>query len=146
MIIEQVKSDIKDAMRAKDKVKLNTLRSLTAEVKQIEIDTRVDATDADVLAIIIKGVKTRQESAEQYKNADRSDLEEIELKEIEILRTYQPAQLTEDEIATLVDEAIASTGAESGKDMGKVMGALMGKTKGKADGGVVSRIVKEKLN
>ncbi len=145
-IIEQLKSDIKDAMRAKNKSLLTTLRSLSAELKQLEVDERREPTDEDAIAIVIKGIKTRQESATQYKDANRPDLEEVELAEIEILKTYQPAQMSEEEIIAVVEEAIAATGATSGKDMGKVMGALMPKTKGKADGALVSKIVKEKLN
>ncbi len=145
-IIEQLKSDIKDAMRAKNKSLLTTLRSLSAELKQLEVDQRREPTDEDAIAIVIKGIKTRQESATQYKDANRPDLEEVELAEIEILKAYQPAQMSEEEITAVVEEAIAATGATSGKDMGKVMGALMPKTKGKADGALVSKIVKEKLN
>ncbi len=145
-IAENIKNDIKDAMRAKEKTLLTTLRSLSAEIKQLEVDSRKEATDEDVTAIISKGIKTRQESAAQYREADRTDLEEIELAEIEIYKKYQPEQLSAEEIAALVDEAISSTGASSPKDMGKVMGALMSKVKGKADGSLVSSIVKEKLS
>lgn len=145
-IAEQIKNDIKDAMRAKDKPLLTTLRSLSAEFKQLEVDSRRELTDEDAVSIIAKGIKTRQESAAQYKDAGRTDLEEIELAEIEVYKKYQPKQMSEEEIAAVVDEAIASTGAESPKDMGKVMGALMSKVKGKADGSLVSKIVKEKLS
>ncbi len=145
-LIEQLQSDIKDAMRAKNKTLLTTLRSLSAEIKQLEVDERREATDEDAIAIVMKGIKTRQESATQYNDAGRSDLEEVELAEIEILKAYQPAQMSEEEITSIVKEVIAAVGASSPKDMGKVMGALMPKTKGKADGGLVSKIVKELLN
>lgn len=144
-ISEQIKADIKDAMRAKDKALLTTLRGLSAEIKQLEVDQRRDVTDEDVVAIVAKGIKTRQESATQYKDAGREDLESIELAEIEVFKKYQPEQLSEDEITVIVKEAIAATGASSAKEMGKVMGALMPKVKGKADGSLVNKIVKELL-
>ncbi len=144
-IVDQIKNDVKQAMRDKNKQLLTTLRSLSAEFKQIEIDTREDITEEQVLSILAKGIKTRQESEKQYSDANREDLAEIERSEIAIYQTYLPEQLSETEIEAIVDEAISQTGAASPKDMGKVMGALMSKVKGKADGGVVSAIVKSKL-
>ncbi len=144
-IVDQIKNDVKQAMRDKNKQLLTTLRSLSAEFKQIEIDTREDITEEQVLSILAKGIKTRQESEKQYSDANREDLAEIERSEIAIYQNYLPEQLSEAEIEAIVDEAIAQTGATSPKDMGKVMGALMNKVKGKADGGVVSSIVKSKL-
>ena len=144
-IFEQLQSDIKDAMRAKDKEKLTALRSLSAEIKQKALDSKEEITDAMVIDIVTKGIKTRQDSATQYQEADREDLAVIERAEIEIYRIYQPAQLSEDEVKTLVQKVIDEVGATSPKDMGKVMGKLMPQVKGKADGGVVNRIVKELL-
>ena len=132
-------------MRAKDRAKLTPLRSLKAEVQQLALDTKKEITDETTLAIVIKGIKTRQDSAKQYQEADREDLAVIELAEIEIYRAYQPTQLTEDELRTVVQEAIDATGASSPKDMGKVMGKIMPQVKGKADGGLVNQVVKELL-
>ena len=144
-IYEQLQSDIKDAMRAKEKQKLTVLRSLMAEVKLIALETKKEITDEMTLSVVIKGVKTRQDSAQQYQDANREDLAVIELAEIEILRAYQPTQLTEDELRTIVQDAIDATGAASPKDMGKVMGKIMPTVKGKADGGLVNKVVKELL-
>lgn len=144
-IAEQITSDIKEAMKAKEKELLTTLRSLSSEIKQYEIDNREVPNDEIVVNIIVKGIKTRQESAKQYNEGGRSDLEVVELAEIEVYKKYLPAQLTEDEVRSIVAEVIASTGATSAKDMGKVMGGLMPKVKGKADGGLVNKIVKELL-
>ncbi len=144
-IAEQVSSDIKEAMKAKEKELLTTLRSLSSEIKQYEIDNRESPTDEIIVAIIAKGIKTRQESAKQYADGGRPDLEVVELAEIEVYKKYLPTQFTEDELRAIVSDVIASTGAASVKDMGKVMGALMPKVKGKADGGIVNQIVKELL-
>ncbi len=145
-IAEQIMSDIKDAMRAKEKKKLTTLRSLSAEIKKFAIDNKKEATDEEVSSIITKGIKTRIDSAEQYKNANRMDLAEIELVEIEIYRTYQPKQLTAEELEAVVRETVAKVGAKAPSDMGKVMGALMSQVKGKADGKMVNETVKKVLS
>jgi len=144
-IVDQIKNDVKQAMRDKNKQLLTTLRSLTAEFKQIEVDTREDITEEQVVSVLAKGIKTRQESEKQYTDAGREDLAIVERSEIEIFQKYLPEQLSDAEVEAIVDEAITQTGATSPKDMGKVMGALMSKVKGKADGGVVSSIVKSKL-
>jgi len=145
-IAEQINSDIKEAMKAKEKELVTTLRSLSAAIKQFELYTRVEASDEIVIAIVSKGIRSRHESASQYAEAGREDLETVELAEIEVYKKYQPVQLSEEEIRAIVTETIASTGAASAKDMGKVMGALMPKTKGKADGQLVNKIVKELLS
>lgn len=145
-IVEQLQEDIKSAMRAKERERLTTLRSLMSELKNLVIDTGKELTDDVVAAIVSKGIKIRQDSVTTYEEADREDLAVIERSEIKIYKEYQPAQLSEDEIRTIVSEVIASTGASSAKDMGKVMGALMPKVKGKADGGIVNKIVKELLS
>lgn len=144
-IAEIVSSDIKEAMKAKEKELLTTLRSLSSEIKQYEIDNRAIPSDEIVVAIIAKGIKTRQESAKQYAEGGRPDLELVELTEIEVYKKYLPTQLTEDEIRAIVAEIITTTGATSTKDMGKVMGILMPKVKGKADGGLVNKVVKDLL-
>lgn len=146
-MISKLTSEIKEAMKAKQKDRLTTLRSLLSEAKNIAIDDkRRDATDEDLLKAVTKGIKQRKDSIEQYEEAGRDDLAEVEKFELGILEEFQPKQLTEDEIAALVEEAVAATGASSKADMGKVMGALMPKVKGKADGSLVSKLVNQKLS
>ena len=145
-ILEQLQEDIKTAMRNRDKLRLLTLRNLMAEVKNIAIDSGKESTDETVITVVAKGLKTRQDSAQQYQDADRKDLADVELAEIEILKEYQPAQMDEEALRSIISETISSVGATSAKEMGKVMGALMPKVKGKADGGLVNRLVKELLS
>ena len=142
---QQISEDMKNAMRAKEKMRLGTIRMLIAAIKQREIDERITMTDADVLSTINKMIKQRRESLEQYKNAERHDLAEKEQNEIDILETYLPQQLSETEIQNAVKKAIADTGASSMKDMGKLMGALKDELQGKADMSLVSKLVKDAL-
>lgn len=144
-IVEQLQEDIKNAMRAKERERLTTLRSLMAELKKLAIDTGKELTDEVVIGVVAKGIKTRQDSATQYTEANREDLAQIERDEIEIYKEYQPEQLSEEALRDIITETIEKTGASSMKEMGKVMGALMPLVKGKADGGLVNKIVKELL-
>lgn len=144
-LAEKITDDIKTAMKAGEKERLVTLRSLMAQIKDATVNAGKDLTDEAALAVVTKQIKQRQDAFEQYKQAERMDLADIEESEIAILRDYQPAQLSEEEITALVDEAIQVTGATTIKDMGKVMGALMPNVKGKADGALVNRIVGSKL-
>ena len=142
---QKISNDMKDAMRAKEKMRLGTIRMLLAAIKQREIDERITLVDADVLSIINKMIKQRRESLEQYQSAERHDLAEQEQNEINILENYLPQQLSEAEIHEAIKKAIASTGATSIKDMGKLMGALKSELQGKADMSVVSKLVKDSL-
>ena len=137
--------DVKDAMRAKDKPRLATLRLITATLKQQEIDERIELNDAQVLALLDKMCKQRRESISQFEKAGRDDLIAQEVSELELIQTYLPEQLGEDEIVALIDEAMAATGAASIKDMGKVMGQLKPKLQGRADMSAVSAMIKAKL-
>ena len=141
----QIKDDIKAAMKAKDTAKRDALRLLDSAMKQIEVDERKELSDDDVLAIISKQVKQRNDSATQYKEAGRDDLLEKELAEIAIFETYLPTQLSDDELTTAVKEIIAQTGATSMKDMGKVMGAAKAKIGNLADGKRINECVKALL-
>lgn len=132
-------------MRAKDKLRLGTIRMALADIKQKEIDGQVELNDTDVLAVITKMVKQRKDAAQQFEDADRQDLAEQEKSEIEVLTSFLPQPLTETELATLIDEAMAATGAAGMQDMGKVMGWLKPKVQGKADMGNVSKVIKQKL-
>ena len=138
-------NDIKSAMKAGEKERLVTLRSLHAQIKDATVNAGKDMTDEAVAAVIARQLKQRLDAATQFKSAGREDLAAREEAEMVILREYQPAQLSEAEVEALVVEAIQVSGATTKKEMGKVMGVLMPKVKGKADGAMVNRIVSSKL-
>jgi len=142
----RINDDVKTAMRSKDKERLGTLRLLTAAIKQIEVDKRIELDDEQVVAVIEKMLKQRKDSIEQFEKAGRNELAEIEIKEVAILKEFMPEQMSDADVDALIDEAIASTGAEAMKDMGKVMGILKPQLAGKADMGAVSGKIKAKLS
>ena len=142
---DRILQDVKDAMRAKDKPRLATLRLITAAIKQQEIDERIELDDTQVLALLDKMCKQRRESISQFEKAGRDDLIAQEASELELIQTYLPEQLGEDEIVALIDAAMTATGATSIKDMGKVMGQLKPRLQGRADMGAVSAMIKAKL-
>ena len=142
---EQLLHDLKEAMKNKDTLMKDTITMLRAAILQVEKDNLKTLNDDEICGIVAKEVKKRKESVTEYENAGRQDIADNLKREIEILSKYLPEQLSEEEIAKMVDEAIAESGAASPRDMGKVMGLLRPKTQGKADGKVVSDIVKEKL-
>ena len=142
----RINDDVKTAMRSKDKERLGTLRLLTAAIKQIEVDKRIELDDEQVVTVIEKMLKQRKDSIEQFEKAGRNELAEIEIKEVAILKEFMPEQMSDADVDSLIDEAIASTGAEAMKDMGKVMGMLKAKLAGKADMGAVSGKIKAKLS
>lgn len=143
---EQLTDAQKDAMRAKDKPRLGTLRLALAAIKQVEVDERKELADDDVLVILTKMIKQRRDSISQYEEAGRQDLADAEAAEIQVLQEFLPKQLSTDEIAQLIDDAIAATGAASPADMGKVMAWLKPKLQGRAEMGPVSGMVKSKLS
>ena len=142
---KQITSAIKDAMRAKAKERLGAIRLILAEVKQIEVDERIDVDDARLLAVLDKMVKQRRDSIQQFEAAERQELADKEQAEIDIIQEFLPEALTNEELTAMVDAAIASSGAESMRDMGKVMGILKPNIQGRADVGAVSGMVKGKL-
>jgi uncharacterized protein YqeY len=142
----QITEDMKSAMKAGEKDRLKVVRLIRAAIKQVEVDKRIELDDAAVLAVLDKMVKQRRDSVEQFEKGNREDLAAIERAEIEVLETYLPEQLSAEELARMVDEVIAATGAESMRDMGKVMGQIKAKAAGRADMGAVSATVKERLN
>lgn len=144
-LLETLREAQKDAMRAKDKLRLGTIRMTLAAVKQREIDERIELTDGDVLAIITKMVKQRKDAAQQFSAAERIDLADIEYAEILVLESFLPQPLTSDEINALISEAMTATGAAGMQDMGKVMGVLKPQLQGRADMGKVSGLIKAKL-
>lgn len=142
---EQLSTEMKAAMKAKDKARLGVIRSLQAAVKQVEIDNQIELDDDAILAVMDKALKQRKDSHQQYVDADRPDLAEQEAYEMGVIQEFMPQPLSGDEINTLIDEAMAQTGASSMQEMGKVMGLLKPKMQGRADMGEVSKLIKAKL-
>lgn len=145
-LIQCIKSNTIDAMRAGEKSRLTVLRTISAAFKQIEIDERIELDDTRALAVLDKMCKQRRESSEQYAAAGRDDLLAQEQSELVILQEFMPAQVSESELDSMIDDALASTGAASIKEMGKVMGILKPKLAGRADMSAVSAAIKAKLS
>ena len=144
---DRILEDVKDAMRARDKARLGTLRMVTAAIKQREIDGRTSPLDdASVVAVLEKMLKQRRESASQYDSAGRDDLAAAEREEIAIIETYMPRGLDPAEIDTMIAAAIDDAGATTMKDMGRVMGLLKPRVQGRTDMSVVSATVKTRLS
>lgn len=142
----RINDDVKTAMRNKDRERLATLRLITAAIKQKEVDERIELNDEQVVSVLEKMIKQHKDSIEQYENAGRNELADKEKAELVVIQEYMPAQLSEDEINTAIDAAIAETGASEMKEMGKVMGVLKPKLAGQADMSQVSALVKAKLS
>ena len=142
---DQLKDPQKLAMLASDKARLGAIRLLMAEIKQREVDTRIELNDEDILAVVTKMVKQRRDSISQFEAAGRQDLADKESAEIVVLQEFLPQQLTADEIAALIEQAITESGAAVMADMGKVMAVLKPKIQGRADVGAVSAQVKTRL-
>jgi hypothetical protein len=145
-LIERLKDEQKAAMKAKNKARLGAIRLVMAAIKQREVDEKITLSEDDVLAVLTKMVKQRRDSVAQYEAANRQDLADAELAEIAVLEEFMPQPLSDDEVAALLDEAIAATGATSMQDMGKLMGVLKPQIQGRADMGKVSQLVKAKLS
>jgi len=142
---EQLREDLKAAMRAKQTVRRDTIRLLEAAIKNAEIEKRAAPSDTDIQAIVQKQVRQREESIEAFQAGDRQDLADRERAEIEVLLVYLPAQMDRDAIAAAAQAVIDRTGASGPGDKGKVMGPLMGELRGKADGRLVNHVVGELL-
>ena len=141
----KIVQEMKIAMRAKDKIRLGTIRLILSDIKRIEVDERIDLDDTRVLVVLDKMVKQRKDSATQYTNADRQELADQELNEIKVIQEFLPEALSESEILTIVSEAIRTIDATSMKDMGAIMGIIKPKIQGRADAGEVSKMIKTKL-
>ncbi|MFL4499213.1 GatB/YqeY domain-containing protein [Weissella sp. MSCH1] len=144
-LLEQLTSDMKEAMKAKDKVTLGVVRMVKASVSNEQIKLGHDLTADEELAVLSREMKQRVEEMESYKDADRADLAEEIQGQIDVLKRYMPAQMSEEEVVAIVKETIAEVGASSKADLGTVMGALMPKVKGKADGKLVNTTVQSLL-
>jgi uncharacterized protein len=145
MLKLQIQSDMKTAMKSGDKVRLGVIRLILAAIKQREVDERIELDDTQVLVVLDKMVKQRRDSISQYSAARREDLADVERFELEVIQSYLPQPLTEDELFELVEAAMASTGAKAMSDMGKVMGVLKAQVQGRADMGAVSAQIKGRL-
>ena len=143
---DRIQTATRTAMKARDKRLVAALRLVNAELKRVEVDERKALADADVIAVLTRMVKQRNDSRSQYEAAGRTDLAEQEAFEIDVVRAFMPTPLGEAEVDALIDAAIATTGAAGMRDMGKVMGQLKGKVVGRADMGTVSAKVKAKLS
>jgi uncharacterized protein YqeY len=144
-LVQQVKAAMKAAMKAREKETLATIRLIQADFKRVEVDERIEIDDARAVAIMDKMVKQRRDSARQYRDADRSELADVEDAEIAIIQTFLPTQLSAEEIDALIDEALAGIDAEGMAAMGTLMGKLKPQLQGRADMGEVSQRVKAKL-
>jgi hypothetical protein len=146
MLKARIQDDMKAAMKGGDKPRLGVIRLILAAIKQREVDERIELDDEQVLAVLDKMVKQRRDSIKQYSDAGRADLADAEQAEVGIIQEYLPEALSEDEIAAIIEQAIADTGAASMQDMGKVMGKVKPQVQGRADVGAVSALVKQKLS
>ncbi len=145
---QKLQEELKQSMMARDELRTSVLRLLLSAINYYEIQkggAGYSATPEDVLSVVQKEAKQRRDSIEEFKKAGRQELVDKEQKELDILQTFLPVQMGEDEVRSIVEQTISETGASSIQDMGKVMGALGEKLKGKADMGLVSGIVKSKL-
>ena len=146
---ETILADLITAMKAKDTKRLQVLRSLKAKLLEKEIEQRsggkAELSNEDALAVLTKAAKQRKESIDQYTAGNRLDLVDVEKIELEIIESYLPAPMSEDEIIELIDNQINKVGATGMQDIGKVMGPIMGQLKGKADGSLVNKLVKQRL-
>ena len=143
---DRIVSDMKDAMRAKDAVRLESIRLLRAAIQRREVDERVDLTDQDVVSVVQKMVKQGKDSIALFEQGGREDLVQKEAATLAVLETYLPEQLDEQALLILIEKAVSESGAQTVRDMGKVMGLLKPQVQGQADMGVVSGLIKQKLS
>jgi len=148
MLLDKINQDYKEAVKSKDESKRNTINLLLSAIKYRQIELRTsekELTDEEIINVISKEIKKRKEAIELYEKGNRQDLVEKERKELEILESYMPKQLSEEELVSTIDEVIKSVGASSTSDVGKVMKELMPKVRGKADGSLVKSLVEKRL-
>ena len=145
-LLEQLNSDLKTAMKAKDKLRLTVIRSLKSALTNAQISAGQDLSSDEELSVLSSQLKQRKESLQEFENGDRADLADQTKAEIVIVTAYLPEQLDEAAVTAIVDEATKATGATGKADFGKVMQYVMPKVKGRADGALVNQVVKSKLN
>ena len=144
-LLETIEQDMKEAMKSGDTLRADTLKMVKTDIMYEKAKTGDDPSEEKVLEVVTRAGKKRRESMEEYRKGGREDLAEKEEKEHEIIQAYLPEMMSEEEVAAKVDEAIASAGAVSKKDFGRIMGPLMKELKGKADGGIVKKLLSQKL-
>lgn len=144
-IADRLSAQIKDAIKAGDRIRLQTLRLLATSVRNREVELRRDLTEEDLVEVATREVKRRREAAEAYERGGRTDRAEQERAEQAVLEEFLPEQASEDEVRAAIEEAVTATGASGPGDLGQVMGQVMGKLKGRVDGGEVNRLARERL-
>lgn len=144
-LLDQLESDLAEAMKLRDEVRVTTLRLLKSAMKNYQIELGHDLTMQEAMAVLQKEAKKHQDSISQYEQADRADLAKEEKAELDIINDYLPEQMSDADITKAVDEAITETGANGPADMGKVIGLVRQKTNGQADGAKIAQIAKDKL-
>ncbi|MFT8317550.1 MAG: GatB/YqeY domain-containing protein [Sporolactobacillus sp.] len=145
-LIDRLNTDMKEAMKAREKARLSVIRMLKASLHNESIKIGNPLSDDEALAVLTRELKQRKDSLQEFENAGRQDLVDEVSVEIAIVQSYMPEQLSEDELQSIVDETISEVGAASKADIGKVMKAIMPKVKGRADGGLINRLVRSKLS
>ncbi|WP_027725038.1 GatB/YqeY domain-containing protein [Tuberibacillus calidus] len=145
-LLDQLTRDMKEAMKQKDKTRLSVIRMLKASLQNEAIHLNKELSEDEALTVLSRELKQRKDSLQEFKNAGREDLEEQVKGEIDIIQSYMPKPLSDEELEKLIDEAIAESGAKTKADMGKVMQRIMPKVKGKADGAKVNRLVQQRLS
>lgn len=143
---DQIRIDMNGALKSGQKEKLSTLRTALAQIKDERINKRKDLTDEDVIGVLMRAVKSRKDSIDLYRKGGRQDLVDKETAEVELIQSYLPEQMSEDEVRKIVAEIVQSSGAGDIKDIGKVMGPAMARLKGKADGKLVQQIARSLLS
>ena len=143
---EKLLAEMKEALRSKDTLRLNTIRSVVSAIKNQEIDRRKDLEEDEILTLVTREVKKRKEASALFKEGGRTDLMEKENREMEILQAYLPEQVSEEDLRKRIQEVIAETGAEGMKDFGKIMKVLVPEFKGKADNAVIKELAGDYLN
>jgi uncharacterized protein YqeY len=144
-LVARIKASMKEAMKARAKERLATIRLIQAEFKRVEVDERIEIDDARALAIMDKMVKQRRDSISQFESAGRDELAAIERAEINVIQEFLPQQLSEDEILAIIEDALSGIDATGMAAMGPLMGVIKPKLQGRADMGAVSKLVKAKL-
>ncbi|HID55258.1 TPA: GatB/YqeY domain-containing protein [Candidatus Poribacteria bacterium] len=142
---ERLLGDLKRAMKEKDRSALNAIRMITNDIKNREIELRRELDDGEIAQLISAQVRKREEAIEQFRKGNRMDLVEEESRQVELLKSYLPKPLSQEELSKMIDEAIEEAGAKSPKDLGKVMRLIMPKVRGRADGKLVNQMVRRKL-
>lgn len=145
MLLDRITADMKDAMRARDNLRTQVLRMIMADCRNAEVEKKRELTEEEMVAVLKRGIKSREDSESQYRNAGRADLADKEGAEVAILKTYLPQQITGPELEEIVAAAIQETGAASPKDIGKVMKAVLARCGAQVDGKEVNQIAGRKL-